>query len=542
MGVYEMLKLDCDILKIEDATAKCNEISPEAVALFFQGAAQCLDDPHHIDSLLGDFFAYVRRFVPVTSLTLGRSRLDTRMLDTLAMCTLDQNGDVELHMLLSKVAHTIEQLHSAEAGFAAVGDPTAGVMVTSPDDPFAHFMTSGSVGLPRPVNPPFFFLQLKRGNTVYGGAVFTCSNDNPFTLGHLELLRSLHVPLLMGINNWFQYNELKALKEQIWQENIRLRQQLHGVSDVNVIGASGGLRRVMEKVRLAGPTDVPVLITGETGTGKEVIARAVHSLSSRHDKPFVDVNCGGIPPSLIDSELFGHVKGAFTGAASDHKGRFERAKGGTIFLDEIGELPLDVQARLLRVLQERTIERVGGHVSMPVDFRLIAATNRDLEKMVEEGSFREDLYYRLRVLSLRLPPLRERKQDIPLLVDHLLRRSALRLGILAPDLAPGEMSRLTEYRWPGNVRELHNVLEEALVLMPQGPLHFWAEDDNRRSSNNLGEVSTLDEALADYFRRLLNACNGRISGPGGAAEKANINSNTLRAKLIKLGIPYGRSK
>lgn len=352
----------------------------------------------------------------------------------------------------------------------------------------------------------------------------------------------MRVPLLMGINNWFQYNELKAIKEQIWEENIRLRQQLRGIPSVDVIGASGGLRRVMEKVHLAGPTDVPVLISGETGTGKEVIARAVHSLSPRHDKPFVDVNCGGIPLSLIDSELFGHVKGSFTGAVSDHKGRFERAKGGTIFLDEIGELPLDVQARLLRVLQERTIERVGGNVSVPVDFRLIAATNRDLEKMVEVGSFREDLYYRLRVISLRLPPLRERKQDIPLLLDHLLRRSAQRLGILPPVLAPGEMSRLVEYRWPGNVRELQNVIEEALVLMPSGPLNFWTDDDSRRISSDVSEILTFDENMAAYFHRLLKSCNGRISGPGGAAEKSGVNPNTLRSKLVKLGIPFGRDK
>lgn len=515
-----------------------HEGSRESMALFVQGAVQCLGDPFNLESMLEDFFAYLRQYVPVISLTLGRTRFDAHMLDILGMCT----EDGVLHLSLKPIALTPDAKTSTGTNASSTVDSPRGIMVMHADEPVARFMTYASQFLPAPVRPPFFFIRMKRGNTVYGGATFACSEDQPFTEEHLQLLRLLRVPLLMGINNWFQYNELKSLKEQIWQENIRLRQQLSHVSDVDVIGSQGGLRRIMEKVRLAGPSDVPVLVTGETGTGKEVIARAVHAFSARHDKPFVVVNCGAIPPSLVDSELFGHVKGSFTGAVSDHKGRFERAKGGTIFLDEIGELPLDVQARLLRVLQEHTIERVGGNTPIVVDFRLIAATHRDLEKKVEEGSFREDLYYRLRVFSLRLPPLRERKQDIRLLVDQLLRRSSLRLGILQPELAPGEMTRLLDYHWPGNVRELQNVIEEALVLMPKGPLRFWAEDDSRRASCDSIEITSLDENLAAYFRRLLTACNGRISGPGGAAEKSGVNANTLRSKLVKLGIPFGRDK
>ena len=307
-------------------------------------------------------------------------------------------------------------------------------------------------------------------------------------------------------------------------------------------------------------TDVPVLVLGETGTGKEVVARAIHARSQRVKGPIVCVNCGAIPPGLVDSELFGHERGSFTGASGTRKGWFERADGGTLFLDEIGELPLDAQVRLLRVLQERMFERVGGTRSIHVDVRVVAATHRNLEDMVQLGTFREDLWYRLSVVPVFLPPLRERQNDIPALAAHFAWRAGKRLGgtPLVPSQADVEL--LLGYEWPGNVRELATVIERAAILGGGKKLNMPAALGVRVASRpsapppSLSLVpgfaqaaasanepfATLDQAMARHIERALEQTGGRIEGKGGAAELLDINPHTLRSRMKKLGVSWSR--
>jgi transcriptional regulator with GAF, ATPase, and Fis domain len=324
---------------------------------------------------------------------------------------------------------------------------------------------------------------------------------------------------------------------------------LYGDAVDGIIGGNTGLRNVMEMVHQVAPLNSTVLILGETGTGKELIANAIHFSSPRKNGPFITVNCGALPENLIDSELFGHERGAFTGAVAESRGRFERADGGTIFLDEIGELPLNAQVRLLRVLQNREVERVGGKRPIPVDIRVIAATHRNLQSMVVEGSFREDLWYRLSGFPIMVPPVRQRKEDVPALARHFVTVRSRDLGIGAPpSIAPGALQRLMEYDWPGNVRELENLVERELILHRGGPLTFSTilpgpEQKNMPSASGIsGSLYplNLDEANAVHITEVLKLAKGKIDGPGGAAEMLGINPSTLRSRLDKLGISYRR--
>jgi transcriptional regulator with GAF, ATPase, and Fis domain len=278
------------------------------------------------------------------------------------------------------------------------------------------------------------------------------------------------------------------------------------------------------------------------------MARAVHDASSRGGGPFVSVNCGAIPETLVDSELFGHEKGAFTGALFQKRGRFERAHQGTIFLDEIGELPPQAQVKLLRVLQHREIERVGGVETIPLDIRIVAATNRDLEEMVRRGAFREDLWFRLNVFPIWIPPLRDRAMDIPSLVQHFLERKSKELKLRAvPTLAPGALDPLMSYPWPGNVRELENVIERAMILDPAGPLRFEylgaVIPEGAVSAAGAEEMTeTLDAVVSRHIQRVLARTGGKVNGPNGAAALLGINPSTLRNRMKKLGIPFGRKQ
>jgi transcriptional regulator with GAF, ATPase, and Fis domain len=286
--------------------------------------------------------------------------------------------------------------------------------------------------------------------------------------------------------------------------------------------------------------ETTVLLTGETGTGKELIARAIQALGTRKDRPLVKVNCGAIPQGVVESELFGHEKGAFTGALQRRIGRFELADRGTLFMDEVGELPLDTQVKLLRVLQEREIERVGSATSIAVDVRLVAATNRDLEREVAEGRFRADLFYRLNVFPVRIPPLRERPSDIPLLVRHFLAHFQRKLAKPLRSMDPASLEQLQRYAWPGNIRELQNVLERACVLAT-GPVVKLAEPlrgppGRGASAPASAPITTLEESERAHIRRALAAAKGRVHGPRGAAAVLGINPSTLRSRMQKLGI------
>jgi formate hydrogenlyase transcriptional activator len=307
-----------------------------------------------------------------------------------------------------------------------------------------------------------------------------------------------------------------------------------------IVGSSAPLATVLQQVGLVAPTDATVLILGETGTGKELIARAIHAQSRRASRPFIRVNCAAIPASLIAAELFGHEKGAFTGAMQRRLGRFEAADGGTIFLDEIGELPMETQVALLRVLQEREFERIGSSHPVQVDVRVIAATNRDLKAAVRAGTFRQDMFYRLNVFPIQLPALRERVDDIPVLVDHLMRRYAAKAGKHITRIEKQTMRALESYEWPGNIRELQNVVERAVILSQGDTLtvnESWIRQDGPSGNTPVDRLSvTLAEREREMIEAALADSRGRISGPSGAAVKLGIPRQTLDSKIASLQI------
>lgn len=364
---------------------------------------------------------------------------------------------------------------------------------------------------------------------------------------HIELHNMLKLPFSFGIYHMRHLMELTRLKNRVSEEKEVLAQELRRITDHEIIGADSGLREINASIERLANVDTPVLIMGETGVGKELVANAIQQASPRRDGPYVKVNCGAIPETLIDSELFGHEKGAFTGAVNLRKGKFELANGGTIFLDEIGELPAQAQVRLLRVLQNHEVERVGGSKPIKVDVRFITATHRNLLDMVRKGKFREDLFFRINVFPVIIPPLRHRKQDIPALVEHLLIKKAQDMKLYkVPKLEQDAIKSLLNHNWPGNVRELENLIERALILRPKGPVNFnellypilsTKEDE---TGNNEKSFLPLDEVDRRHIKRALTIARGKINGPGGAAEILRINPHTLRRRMDKLGIEYGR--
>ena len=309
----------------------------------------------------------------------------------------------------------------------------------------------------------------------------------------------------------------------------------------DISGTSPGLRDVLDLVERVAPTDSTTLILGETGTGKELICRAIHHASLRHNRPLVKLNCAAIPSGLIESELFGHEKGAFTGAVSQKRGRFELAHEGTIFLDEIGDIPLETQPKLLRLLQEQELERVGGTATIDVDVRVIAATHRDLASMVREGAFREDLFYRLNVFPLTLPPLRERREDIPLLSRYFAGRKSARLGRSPCTFSDTAVRRLSEYSWPGNIRELENIIERAVILCDGDTIDFQhvQVDDVIGPQHADGTIRTLREMEKEHIIAALQSTGGKVSGKGGAAELLGLKPSTLESRMKKLSIGRG---
>ena len=350
-------------------------------------------------------------------------------------------------------------------------------------------------------------------------------------------------------------DEVKRLKDQLHEENIYLQEEIRGASNFGeIIGNSEALRRVLRQAEQVAPLNTTVSLFGETGTGKELLAHAIHKLSPRCNHALVKLNCAALPGTLIESELFGHEKGAFTGADARRSGRFEIANGGTIFLDEVGELALDLQAKLLRVLEEGEFERVGGSRTIKVDVRVIAATNRNLEEAVRKGIFRSDLYYRLSIFPITLPPLRERKEDIPILVNHLVKQLSQKLGKTIDAIPQDTMAKLRNYPWPGNVRELRNVIERAVIITQGSKLRLIDDLDSQALELELHEQVAAHSAFADSIQtaetleqteyntilRTLKNVHWKVEGPGGAAELLNLHPSTLRSKMRKLGIERPR--
>ncbi|MDA0660931.1 MAG: sigma 54-interacting transcriptional regulator [Planctomycetota bacterium] len=350
----------------------------------------------------------------------------------------------------------------------------------------------------------------------------------------------------VAIANATAFEEIESLRKRLEQENEYLREEVQQAAVFgDLLGQAPALQAVTHQIELVAPTNAAVLILGESGTGKEVVAREIHRHSRRADLPLIKVNCAAIPRELYESEFFGHAKGAFTGAFRDRAGRFELADGGTLFLDEIGEIPLDLQAKLLRVLQEGEIERIGEERTRKIDVRIIAATNRNLRAETEAGRFRQDLFYRLSVFPMELPPLRKRVEDIPMLAEHFLTRLARQLGRPRPRLTLANVQQLQRYQWPGNVRELQHTLERACIVAADGPLRFDFPTTSSRQQSERSESSTpqrilTDEELrafeADNIRAALLKCHGKVYGANGAAALLGLKPTTLNSRIKALGI------
>ncbi len=386
-------------------------------------------------------------------------------------------------------------------------------------------------------------LRIRGDNERVGIFAISAKGTDRYGRGDALLLESVREPIAIALSNARRYRELLRAKELLAEDNRALSADIKRAVGVEVVGADFGLREVMEKVRQIAPSNSPALLLGETGTGKEVIANAIHMASPRRKGPMISMQCGAIPDTLLDSELFGHEKGAFTGATERKRGRFERAEGGTLFLDEIGELSQEAQVKLLRVLQEKEYERVGGTRSLRADVRVIAATHRDLPLMVREGTFREDLWYRLNVLPIHIPPLRLRKEDIPSLVQYFMERKSQEMNLVyAPQVDSGTLELLKAYHWPGNVRELQNIVERALILSHGSPLIFPdlgtgpAASDRREFDRETEPIMTMDQVITNHIRRVLERVGWQVAGKGGAAEILKMNPSTLRFRMRKLGI------
>lgn len=420
------------------------------------------------------------------------------------------------------------------------------------DDPLLQPLTALGLGAA-------FVLPLAFNHHSAGALLLAHRDSTPFTAQHCQLLQQIADRIAIAVGNADALRNMHELKENLRSENSRLNEQIYANPIASeIIYQSEAMREVLQQAKIVALSDSTVLILGETGTGKEIIARALHLMSGRKDKPLVKINCAAIPTSLLESELFGHDKGAFTGAINTHRGRFEMADEGTLFLDEIGDMPLELQPKLLRVLQEREIERIGGTKTIAVNVRVIAATNRDLHQMVIDREFRNDLFYRLNVFPLVLPPLRERPEDIPLLARYFTQKLARRLNRTIDTIPDETLRQLMRYEWPGNVRELENVIERAVLLardntlalrldnppanvQPSGMVQPVAHD---RFSFTLPKVAEIihpqppenDEQERELIIQVLRETNGIVAGPRGAAVKLGMKRTTLLSRMQRLGI------
>jgi formate hydrogenlyase transcriptional activator len=372
-------------------------------------------------------------------------------------------------------------------------------------------------------------------NRVLGTLNVGSMKENAFTPLDVDFLSQVASQAAIAIENATAFQEIAQLKDQLAEEKLYLEDEIRTEQNFGeIIGDDPAFRKVLDQLATVAPTDASVLILGETGTGKELIARAIHDLSGRRERTFVKLNCAAIPTGLLESELFGHEKGAFTGAIAQKVGRFELANKGTLFLDEVGDIPLELQPKLLRALQEHEFERLGGVRTIKVDVRLVAATNRDLAQMIADREFRSDLYYRLNVFPLSVPPLRERTADIPMLVRYFTQKYARRMNRRVDTIPSAAMDALTNYAWPGNVRELENLIERAVILTRGTSLEIPLAE--LRAAPDHAPLVTLEDAERDHIRRVLEQTSGVVGGPNGAAARLGMKRTTLQSKMKKLGI------
>jgi formate hydrogenlyase transcriptional activator len=514
---------------------------------FYRGATARICGSLRVDQALHDALLYLRQYMPVDKVFLQFFRANLKAMNTVAIAT--KEGGLSVDQLVPFSDDALREMAAFEREFL---QQKKGFVWLFQDEIDEIEMCRLYFGFHEADVSSLIVMPLNLADKVVGagGIYLVTEGEETFTTHHAQLVSSLKEPFALAMANALRHREVLRLKDRLADDNQYLSRELQRISGDEIIGADFGLRETMQQVHKVAATDTPVLLLGETGVGKDVIANAIHRGSSRSGGPFIPVNCGAIPDSLIDSELFGHEKGAFTGALARKRGRFERADKGTILLDEIGEMPLEAQVRLLRVLQQREIERVGGTSSIQVDIRIIAATNKDLKQMVTDGRFREDLWYRLNVFPIVVPPLRERRMDIAALVHHFLERKAkdLKIGV-TPELAAGAMEALLEYSWHGNVRELENVIERAMILHQGEPLRFEGLEpvSAAHTAPVMGvtdpvmgvtdpETLELDSVVAEHIRRVLDKTGGKVHGPQGAGELLGVNPSTLRARMRKLGI------
>ncbi len=426
------------------------------------------------------------------------------------------------------------------------GQPQAVALHENQNDPLLQDLFSA--GMQAALLLPLTF------NTHSPGILILAHTEvSAFTPAVCSLLGQIASRISIAVDNANAWNEITRLKDSLKQENIWLNEQIQNVESLNdIIYQSTVMKNLLRQVEMVAMSDSTVLLLGETGTGKELIARAIHKLSQRTSKPLVKMNCAAIPASLLESDLFGHEKGAFTGATSTHIGRFEMADGGTLFLDEIGDMPLELQPKLLRVLQEREVERLGGSKVIPVNVRMIAATNRDLHQMVQDREFRSDLFYRLNVFPIVIPPLRERPEDIPLLAIGFTQKLAARMNKNIDTIPAASLQALCQYPWPGNVRELQNVIERAVILTQGNTLNLQLNDLKIPSSTaqtTRVQAATIklppmfnpqtpetDEGERERIIQALRETNGIVAGPKGAAQKLGLKRTTLLSRMQRLGI------
>src|ERR1700723_3619661 len=432
-----------------------------------------------------------------------------------------------------------------EGSFVGSAFKTGKAMIATLED-FTKDPESGDVARGEGIQSGLALPLISRNKTL-GVMTLASRTEKSFSQDDVDFLVRAAGQVAIAIENALAYREIAELKDKLAQEKLYLEEEIRSTSDFEgIIGQSSALRQALQLAETVATSDSTVLLLGETGTGKELVARAIHERSRRSARTFVELNCAAIPTGLLESELFGHERGAFTGAVSQKIGRLELADQGTLFLDEVGDIPLELQPKLLRVLQDRQFERLGSTRTKKVDIRLIAATNRELDRMIEEKQFRSDLYYRLNVFPIRLPPLRERPEDIPLLLEYLVTRYAQKAGKKFRDITSKTLQLFRAYRWPGNIRELQNVIERAVVLCDGDTFSVdesWLRQESSPASGPIVPlVTTLEDRERQMIEEALAQSSGRISGPAGAAAKLGIPRQTLDRKILSLGIEKNQFK
>jgi transcriptional regulator with GAF, ATPase, and Fis domain len=507
---------------------------------FFRQATIHICSSLNIEKAMQRCLRFIETHMPVSWMSLYLYEQETGTISNLA--TVSRKGSVPPLPSIALPKEAITQIEDEFAKWQEVK------IVSSPEHDAVSKAVYQQTGK---ANISLLIMRLVIENKRLGALTVIAEEKNCYDATHADLIGLLRKPFDIAVSNAIRYMEAVKLKDMLDAENRELNRELFHRSTDDIMGADSGLKGVMEMVRQVAPLNSPAMLLGETGVGKEVIANVIHYSSHRKNGPFIKVNCGAIPETLFDSELFGHEKGAFTGAVTLKRGYFERAHTGSIFLDEIGELPLQAQVRLLRVLQNKEINRVGGTRPVPVDVRIITATHQNLEEMIKTRQFREDLWFRLNIFPITIPPLRHRREDIPTFFHHFLQKKARELRIhTLPPVTANAVEQLQSYHWPGNVRELENLAERTLIrnrgrnenasLEIEFLGDVEAADDFQPVREPNPTTLSLDLAMVNHIKRVLRMTQGKIYGPHGAAKLLEINPNTLRSRMRKLNIPFER--